>query len=177
MIDLVNSMDCCNLLEFPKLGYLLLKNKTTKPKYKQNTNTNFWKELLVVLKTFRTFHHSPCSTIIPSSKIDTLLPWVHCAMDCFYTFLRKEIYKPHSHNFSYLQQPKIKIKNHTSFLVFLLFIIHLNSLFITSQFLLSLSLHFIYFSPHISLCQSTSKNLIHKSLEAFPLGCKNCIPF
>jgi hypothetical protein len=41
MIDLVDSMDYCSLLEFPKLGYSLLKSKTIKPKYKQNPNIDF----------------------------------------------------------------------------------------------------------------------------------------
>jgi len=48
-IDLVNYY---NPLEFPKLGYSLLKSKTIKPKYKQNTNIDFWKELLVALENF-----------------------------------------------------------------------------------------------------------------------------
>jgi len=42
VINHVDSMDCYNLLEFPKSRYSLLKSKTTKLKYKQNTNTNFW---------------------------------------------------------------------------------------------------------------------------------------
>jgi hypothetical protein len=40
VIDLVDSMDYCNPLEFPKSRYSLLKSNTTKPRYKQNTNTN-----------------------------------------------------------------------------------------------------------------------------------------
>jgi hypothetical protein len=83
VIDLVDLMDYCSLLEFPKSGYLFLKSKIIKLRYEQNTNTNIWKELLVVLKTFRTFHHSPCPTIKSSSKIDTLLFWIHCVADCF----------------------------------------------------------------------------------------------
>jgi hypothetical protein len=66
MINFVDSMDCSNLLEFPKLGYLLLKSKTTKPKYKQNTNIDSWEKLLAAFETSRTSHHSPYSTIIPS---------------------------------------------------------------------------------------------------------------
>ncbi len=88
MIDLVDSMDCCNPLEFPKSRYSFLKNKITKPRYKQNTNTNSWEELLAAIETSRTSHHSPCSSIIPRSKINTLPPWIHCAADCFCTFPR-----------------------------------------------------------------------------------------
>ncbi len=61
---------------------------------------------------------------------------------------------------------------------------HLTSLFITPQ---PPCLHFLNlpqissFSFHVfaspkSLCQSLSKNLIHRSPETFSLGCRNCIP-
>jgi len=42
-------MDYYSFSKFPKSGYSLLKNKTIKLKYKQNSNTNFWKELLATL--------------------------------------------------------------------------------------------------------------------------------
>ncbi len=72
VIDLIDSMDCCSPLEFPKSEYSLLKSKTTKFRYKQNINIDSWKELLTILKTCRTFHHSHFSTIIPSFNIDVL---------------------------------------------------------------------------------------------------------
>jgi hypothetical protein len=86
MIDLVDSMDYYSLSKIPKSGYSHLKNKTIKPKYKQNPNTDFWKELLVALETFRTSHHSPCSTIKSSSKINTMSPWVHLRNGLSHTF-------------------------------------------------------------------------------------------
>jgi hypothetical protein len=72
VIDFIDSMDYYSPLEFPKSRYSLLKSMTIKPKYKQNTNTNFSEKLLVAFETSRTSHHSPCSTIKSSSKIDTM---------------------------------------------------------------------------------------------------------
>jgi hypothetical protein len=56
----------------PKIRGFTLEKQNNKPIYKQNTNTDSWEELLVAFETSRTYHHSPFSSIIPSSKIDTL---------------------------------------------------------------------------------------------------------
>jgi hypothetical protein len=89
MIDLVDSMDYCNLSEFPKSRYLLLKTKTIKPIYKQNPNTNFWEELLATFETSRTSHHSTCSTIKSSYKIHSVsLNTLHNELSCTFPWDR-----------------------------------------------------------------------------------------
>jgi hypothetical protein len=114
VIDLVDSMDYCSPLEFPKSKYSFLKNKTIKTRYKQNTNTDFWKELLAALDTSKTFHHSPFSTIIPNSKIDILLPWVDYTIDCLCTFPQDKDLQNLTPTTSLIyNNPKIKIKNYT----------------------------------------------------------------
>jgi hypothetical protein len=102
-------MNYCNPLEFQKSGYSLLKSKTIKPKHEQNTNTDFWEELLVASETFRSPHHSPCSTTKSNFKIDTLPLLVHCAADSPILSLETKIYQPHSHNFSSPQNKKLEL--------------------------------------------------------------------
>ncbi len=71
---------------------------------------------MATLETFRTYHHSPCSTIISSFKINDLAFLGHCTTDYFRTFPRDrdlqtslpQLFLPHKtknlHYLSFLQQ-------------------------------------------------------------------------
>jgi len=88
--------------EVPKIRVFVLEKQNNKTQIQTKHKHKLLRRVVGHFQDLYNFSSFPFSTIIPGSKINTLPLWVHCAADHLCTSFKTEIYKPHSHNFSFI---------------------------------------------------------------------------